>query len=134
MYIEDDSDLEDLLKCHARGPAEPPELEKIYPCIADYDTSFALINRYSDENPHNALGFRAGQWFETTEQVYWYFLECLPPLHMTGGGFVMSECTMDDLYESFLEIDGRYYCAVVAWDGPQSFSALWTALVAEVAS
>lgn len=133
MYIEDDRELEDLLARKAAGPVEPPQLERIFPSIADHDTSFELINRYNSANVHHTLGFRAGQWFETTEQVYWYFLECLPPLHMTGGGFVMSECTTGDLYESFVEIDGRYYCAVVAWDGPQSFSALWSALLAEVA-
>lgn len=131
MYIEDDDDLIALL---SQAPAQTPVLQRIYDGIADYDTSFDLINRYGADNAHHAIGFRAGQWFETVESVYWYFLECLPPLHMTGRGFVMSECTMGDLYESFWEIDGRYYCAVIAWYGPSSFTALRNAIVAEVRS
>ena len=131
MYIEDD---DDLIAALSQAPQEAPPLQKIFEGIADHDTSFELINRYSAETPHHALGFCAGQWFETTRDVYWYFLECLPPLHMTGAGFVMSECTMGDLYESFWEIDGRYFSAVIAWKGPMSFTSLRTALVAEVRS
>jgi len=133
MYITDDTDIEEALGSLGKT-AQAPSLERIHDGIADYDTTFALINRYERDSAHKALGFRAGQWFETTEEVYWYFLECLPPLHMTSGGFVVSECTMHGLYESFMDIDGRYYCAVVEWNDRQSFSALWTALLSEVQS
>jgi len=110
-------------------PTNGPVLEKIHDGVADYNTTFTLINRYTPSNPYKALGFRAGQWFETTEDIYSYFLGVLPPLHMTGGGFVVGECTMAGLYESFLEIDGKYYCAVIDWTGSQSFADLWTALL-----
>lgn len=113
-------------------PARQTDLtmEQIYEGVADYATTFQLINRYSQSNPYHGLGFRAGQWFETNERIYWQFLKVLPPLHMTSGGFVMSECTMGNLYESFMELDGRYFCAVVDWNGSQSFADLWTALLA----
>lgn len=109
-------------------------LVKIHDTVADYGTSFDLINRYSPENQHYETGFQAGQWFETRSDVYWHFLECLPPLHQTGGGFVVSECTMMDLYECFFEIDERYFCVVIRWTGPKSFSDLWAALLKEIAS
>jgi len=131
MYIEDDDDLIAML---SQKPAPCPKLERIYEIEANYNKSFELINRYERGNCFNALGFRAGQWFETTQDVYWYFLECLPPLYQTSGGFIVGECTMNGLYDCFLEIDGKYYCAVVEWAGPKSFAALWTALLAEVAS
>ena len=118
MYIEDDGDLDLVLG--AGRPAEPPDLELVFEGVADRDVSFALMNRYLASNPHAARGFRAGQWFETTREVYWQCLESVPPLYMASGGFVVGECTMDDLYECFFEIDGRYFCTVIAWAGPQS--------------
>ena len=132
MYIEDDDDLLRVLEQSKHTAVEPPRLQRIYDGLADDAKSLELVNRYQGGNPHYARGFHAGQWFETTKETYWYFLECLPPLHMTGAGFVMTECTMNGLYDCFFEIDGRYYCAVIDWDGPRSFAALWTALLAEV--
>ena len=108
-------------------------LQQIYEGQAEYSTSFELVNRYTSDSRFKGLGFQAGQWFETNSDVYWYFLECLPPLHQSSGGFVVSECTMNGLHECFFEIDERYYYAVIDWTGQQSFAALWTALLAEVA-
>lgn len=130
MYVETDEDLDALL---GERPAAAPALERIFSGVPAYSTTFELINRYSAQSPLHGIGFRDGQWFEVSEEIYWHFLEALPPLHMTSGGFVMSECTTDDLHECFFEIKGRYYCAVLAWSGPRSFAALWTALLAEVA-
>jgi hypothetical protein len=31
------------------------------------------------------------KWTETTEEQYWYALECLPPAYMGGGGFLLGE-------------------------------------------
>lgn len=133
MYFEDDDDLIAALD-GSRTATHPPELDRIADGRCDYDATFALINRYQASSAHAQIGFKAGQWFETTEEIYWYFLECLPPLHQTSIGFVMMECTMGDLYEAFFEIDGRYYCAVVTWPGPASFEASTAALVQEVRS
>lgn len=132
MYIEDDKDL-DVLLASATAADAPPQLERIYEGVPSRGASFELLNRFQRDSRYLKLGFRAGQWFEVSEDIYWYFLEVLPPLHMSGGGFVMSECTMADLYESFFEINGRFYCAVLHWNGPASFRALHKALRAEVA-
>ena len=116
------------------NPNQIPHLDQIYPGQAGYTASFELINRYSGSSNYRQLGFRVGQWFETSAEIYWYFLGCLPPVHQTSGGFVMSECTMDGLHDCFLEIDGRYYCAVVKWSGPRSFAQIWTQLLMELAT
>lgn len=131
MYFEDDDDLIAALnQCGDAGQAT--SLKRIADGVQDYDATFALINRYQSSSPHAAIGFKAGQWFETTEELYWYFLECLPPLYQNTVGFVMMECTMGDLYEAFFEIHERFYCAVVTWPGPASFEATTAALVQEV--
>jgi hypothetical protein len=131
MYCADDDEVLEALKSKEQ-PA--PILQKIFEGLADDASSLELLNRYQAGNPHYARGYRAGQWFETTQETYWYFLECLPPLYMTGAAFVVIECTMNGLYDCFFEIDGRYYCAPVEWDGPGSFKALSKAMRAEVGS
>lgn len=131
MYFEDDDDLIAALDATS-NTAPVPVLVRIAGGVVEYDATFALINRYQSRSPHAALGFRAGQWFETTHEIYWYFLECLPPLHQTRCGFVMMECTMGDLYEAFFEIDGRFFCMVVSWPGAGSFDAISDALLREV--
>jgi len=133
MYFEDDDDLIAALDQSGRA-GQPPNLNRIADGVQGYDATFVLINRYQSSSPHAATGFDAGQWFETTEELYWYFLECLPPLYQNTVGFVMMECTMGDLYEAFFEIDERFYCAVVTWPGPASFEATTAALVQEVRS
>jgi hypothetical protein len=30
-------------------------------------------------------------WIESTEERYWYALECLPPAYRAGGGFLLGE-------------------------------------------
>ena len=111
---------------------ETSTLERLFVGRADWDTSFALIQRYSGDSDFRHLGFRAGQWFETIAPVYDHFLGAVPPLYQTGGGFVVGECTTGTLYEGFLEIDGRFCCIVVDWSGPRSLAALWTDLIAEL--
>lgn len=134
MYIEDDTDVETVLGREGQTQPEPVQLDRIFEgCVADDATLLPLINRYQATSEFAHLGFRAGQWFETTEETYWHFLESVPPLYQASGGFVVGECTTGHLYESFLEIDGRFYCAVIHWQCRRSFAALWTALLAEVA-
>ena len=130
MYLETDEDLDRVLTPQT---ADAPPLEQIYVGIPSRCDIYKLINRYAADNPFHRMGFRAGQWFEVPEDIYWHFLEALPPLHMTGAGFVVGECTMDDLYHGFVEIEGRFFCAVIDWQGPRSLAAFWTALLAEVA-
>ena len=130
MYLEDDTDLDAVL---TRTDAPIPQLERIYPGLASRSATFELLGRYSPGNAYARLGHRAGQWFEVSEDIYRHFLEVLPPLYMTSGGFVMGECTRDNLYDCFFEIRGRFYCATLAWSGPRSFAALWTALLGAVA-
>jgi len=97
-------------------------------------TLLPLLNRYQAASQFSEKGFQAGQWFETIEDTYWYFLETLPPLYMQSRGFVMGECITQDLYDCFFEIDGRYFCAVIKWVNAKSFSLLLAALRAEVTS
>lgn len=131
MYIEDDEDLSRLLE----EPVPPaPALEQIHAGVAGIAQSYALINRYARSNPYHGLGFRAGQWFETTGEVYAQFLEAVPPLDMSANGFVVGECTTEDLYEAFSQVGDRYFCVVIAWSGHGALVALEQALVAEVAS
>lgn len=131
MYIEEDEDLIRLLE-------EPvpclPALEQIHTGVAGVEQSYALINRYARSNPHHGLGFRAGEWFETTVEVYGQFLEAVPPLDMSAHGFVVGECTMEDLYEAFFRFGDQCFCAVIAWAGHGVLVALEQALAAEVAS
>lgn len=133
MYFEDDDDLIAALEKHG-DTGKSATLNRIADGALDYGATFALLNRYQASSPHAAIGFKAGHWFETTEEIYWYFLECLPPLHQNAAGFVKMECTMGDLYEAFLEIDGRFYCCVVTWPGQASFEATASALAQEVRS
>jgi len=63
MYIEDDAELEDVLASLKNQKAEPLVLERIFEGQADYDRTFALLNRYQRSNPYHSLGFKAGQWF-----------------------------------------------------------------------
>jgi len=135
MYIEDDTDIEIVLGREGQPQPVVPQLEQIFKGVVDDDeTLIPIINRYQASSPFSDKGFRAGQWFETTEQTYWHFLETMPPLYMSAGGFVMCECITQDLYDCFLEINGRYYCVVIKWVNAKSFSLLLAALRAEVSS
>jgi hypothetical protein len=90
---------------------------KIFDGVADRETCFALLNRYQRDSAFAGLGLVPGQWFEITEEEYWYFLEVLPPLDMTGGAFAMSEFTSMNLTESFYRIGDRYFCCLLDWQG-----------------
>ena len=85
-----------------------PTFERISEAVAGHDATFALINRgYSPEQR------KSGQWFETTEEMFDYFLEILPPLDFTTSGFSMREFATDFLTDSFVNFGERYFCLTV---------------------
>ena len=51
---------------------------------------------------------------QITEQNYWYMLCCMPPLHMHGKAFLMSELNSGNLTNGAIEIAGKYYVFVIA--------------------
>ena len=71
-----------------------------------------------------------GQWFETTEEIYWYFLECLPPLDFTGDGFSMCEFSTGYLTNAFFDFRGKFYCMTIERKAPGDFGAYARALYA----
>ncbi|MEO9652328.1 MAG: DUF1419 domain-containing protein [Roseobacter sp.] len=80
----------------------------IHDGLADRAKSFELINRgYGPEQRF------AGQWFETTEDVFDYFLGVLPPLDCAEGGFSMSEFSTGFLTDAFVRVGGRFYCLCI---------------------
>ncbi|GGX72479.1 hypothetical protein GCM10007385_46580 [Tateyamaria omphalii] len=85
--------------------------------VNGHDDTFALINRgYTPDV------FKPYQWFETTEDLYTYFLEVLPPLHFSGGAFMMCERCTDTLSNAFLQSGTRFFCLTVPHSEP--FSAM----------
>lgn len=76
--------------------------------VANYDQAFALINRgYAPEDRS------AGQYFETTQEIYDYFQNVLPPLGLTADGFSMSEFSTDTLTDAYLRHNGRFFCLCI---------------------
>lgn len=111
---------------------DPLQLEWLRPVgrPVPRETAFELINRYSARSPFAAQGYQAGQVFETSEDLYMYFLEVLPPLMMTSGSFACGEMTTDRLVDSYHLIAGRAFCVTIEWSGRRSLSVAWSALIA----
>ena len=107
-------------------------LHQIQPGVLDMDAAIDLINRYSASNANAHLGYQPGQWFEVTEDVYWYFLEVLPPSYMSHFGFINCECVTNNLYDGFVEHKGRFFNLVTSGPGANPFSALATHLIKQV--
>ncbi|WP_179381302.1 DUF1419 domain-containing protein [Jannaschia marina] len=76
--------------------------------VAGHDQTFALINRGYD--PENR---KAGQWFETTPEMFDYFLNILPPRHFLGFAFVMSEAATESLSDAWIMHGKRAFCLAV---------------------
>ncbi|ABI93370.1 DUF1419 domain-containing protein (plasmid) [Roseobacter denitrificans] len=89
----------------------------IHEGVADRAKSFDLINR--GYGPDQRF---AGQWFETTEDVYTYFLEVLPPLDWTADGFSMSEFATGFLTDAYLRINGRFFCLCIHRERAMDFT------------
>lgn len=110
----------------------PIQLCKLHPHVLGMAAALDLINRYSSSNANAHLGYAAGQWFEITEDVYWYFLEVLPPSYMSHFGFINCECVTNNLYDGFVEHQGRFYTIVTRGPGANPFSDLATQLIKQV--
>lgn len=89
--------------------------------IADHDQTFALINR-----GYTADKRSAGQFFETTEEIFHYFLNILPPLDWTldagAEAFSMSEFSTGSLTDSFIRQDGRFFCLCISRNRASDFN------------
>lgn len=96
--------------------------------VADYDQTFALINRgYSPDKRS------AGQYFETTGEIFDYFLNVLPPLDWTADAFSMSEFSTGTLTDAFVRHDGRFFCLCISRRSAADFSDAIRAFRAELA-
>jgi len=85
--------------------------------VQNYDETFALINRgYGPDQ------FKTGQWFETTDEMFDYFLEILPPRHFTGSAFMMCEPSTCTLSNAFVQVGKRFFCLTVEHAGAVTFS------------
>lgn len=91
---------------------------RIHKAVADYDTTFELINRGYTPDKRSA-----GQFFETTEEIYNYFLNVLPPLDFTADGFSMSEFSTGSLTDCFLRRQGRFFCLCISRRNASDFAA-----------
>ena len=80
------------------------KFERLHDGIADHDQAYALINR-----GYSADKRSAGQWFETTAEIYDTFLNILPPLDFTADGFSMSEYATGTLTDAFVRHGGRFF-------------------------
>lgn len=84
------------------------KFSNLFEGVADRSQTFALINRgYSPDQRS------AGQYFETTEEIYHYFLEVLPPLDFTHDGFSMSEFSTGNLTDAFVRHGERFFCLCI---------------------
>lgn len=80
------------------------KFEKLHDGIAGHDLSYMLINRGYAADTRSA-----GQWFETTTEIYNEFLNILPPLDFTADGFSMSEYATGTLTDAFVRHGGRFF-------------------------
>lgn len=96
-------------------------MTKLFEGVAERDQHFKLLNDPARSYPNRP---NAGEWWETTEEMYWYFLECLPPLGQNGMGFLMSEFNHDSVTCAYYELydadnKKRYFCAYVDVSTPK---------------
>lgn len=81
------------------------ENRKIHEGVADLSETYKLLNRHSDKPyQERVAALWAGEWWETTEEAYWNFLEMMPPAFMSGGSFAMLEATIDEIRSVFYKI------------------------------
>lgn len=62
------------------------------------------------------LNSLCGEFKESTEEAFWYALECLPPKRWTSENgnefFFLGECYTADLYNCHVRIGDKYYSAL----------------------
>ncbi len=59
---------------------------------------------------HDDLPSLIGNRWEINEEIFWYFLEILPPLSYKNGCFYMSEFCFDDITTKYTQEGDKYYC------------------------
>lgn len=100
--------------------------------IADYDQTFSLINRGYTPDKRSA-----GQYFETTEEIFHHFLNILPPLDWTldagAEAFSMSEFSTGSLTDAFVRQEGRFFCLCISRNRASDFNEAIRALRVELA-
>jgi hypothetical protein len=85
--------------------------------VADHDQTFKLINRGYNPDQRSA-----GQYFETTEEIYSYFLNVLPPMDFTRDAFSMCEFSVGTLTDCFVHFRGRFFCLCISRRSSQDFT------------
>lgn len=103
------------------------DFQRIGTGVADRQETFALLNRGYEPDQRSA-----GQWFETTPEMWDYFLGVLPPLHFTGTAFVMSEAATDTLSDAWIKVGKRAFCLSVRHTSQSDFIAMVAAFRAEI--
>lgn len=108
------------------------EFECIFEGIANRAKTFELINRgYEPEQR------KAGQWFETTGEIYSYFLNILDPLDWEVDAFSMSEFATETLTDGFVKRGNRFFCVAIHRETRSDFTntvrAFWDQFPAEAA-
>lgn len=93
------------------------KFERLHDGIADHDQAYALINR-----GYSAKERSAGQWFETTAEIYATFLNILPPMDFTADGFSMSEYATGTLTDAFVRHGGRFFYLSISRERASDFS------------
>lgn len=93
------------------------EFRKIFDGVADESKTYEMMNLHNnapfDERRWSGELY-AGEWFEVSEAVYWYFLEVLPPIYIPHG-FAVCEAIAGAVYRCFFKFhisgEDRYFCA-----------------------
>lgn len=70
-----------------------------------------------------------GKYAEITNEVYWYFLEILPPIQFRNGHFAMIERQRDNITSAFFEIAGRFFWSYVDLDKIGAMAEIKAAIV-----
>jgi len=87
-----------------------------YRASKEYQESPYCFQKIEGDLP-NLLGNR----WEIDEEIYWEFLEILPPLaYNKRGGFYMSEFCFDNITTLFTKANGKYYCEFARYNGREA--------------
>ncbi len=65
------------------------------------------IGHEVEEKPTRSL---IGDRWEINEELYYEFLEMLPPMGWRNGAFFMCEFTFDNITNRFSQEEGKFYC------------------------
>ncbi len=108
------------------------QFSNLFNGVADYDQTFALINRGYNPDKRSA-----GQYFETTAEIFHHFLNVLPPLDWTldagAEAFSMSEFSTGALTDAFMRQGGRFFCLCISRNRASDFNEAIRALRVELA-